>query len=102
MTAYITSVSGQSMYDLCLMAYKTLDQMAKFCTDNSVNDLNYVPVLPQTFVYDTNLTTDQKTNNYVYATAYIPPAGGVSPGYILVESGGHLLTEGGSKLLVEI
>lgn len=71
----ITSVSGQTMYDLCLMTYGSFDLLIKFCSDNGVNDVNYVPFTPKNFVYDTGLTTDQKTNNYVYATANIQDSG---------------------------
>lgn len=77
----ITSVYGQNMYDLCLMAYRTQDRLVKFCRDNGVNDLNYVPDTPRVFQYDSNLVTDQKTTNYVYATAIgngVESVGGLS------------------------
>jgi len=70
----IVSQNGQTMYDLCLMAYRTLDLMIKFCVDNDISDVNYVPFAPQVFLYDTALTIDQKTSNYVYAT-WVPDAG---------------------------
>lgn len=67
----VTSVNQQTMYDLCLMTYGTLDLIVKFCNDNGVGDINYVPPAPQVFVYDTDLVTDQKTNNYLYATSIV-------------------------------
>lgn len=69
MIATIESTNQQTIYDLCLMAYGTFDLIVKFCQDNSVDDINYIPPIPQTFQYDTSLITDQKTNNYSYATA---------------------------------
>lgn len=91
----ITSESQQSMYDLCLMAYGTLDLMVKFCTDNGINDLNYIPALPQMFEYDPTLVTDQSVSNYVYTTAI---ANGLLAGqkYYVNQSGNKYISQNGS------
>lgn len=76
MIATIESTNQQTMYDLCLMTYGTLDLLVKFCQDNGIYDINYVPPAPQTFQYDTSLITDQKTSNYSYSSTTL--ANGVS------------------------
>ena len=73
----ITSVANQTMTDLCLQAYGTSDLLVKFCTDNNISSVNYVPGVPQQFVYDDTLVTVQKVNNFVFATA--PPPGPPQP-----------------------
>jgi hypothetical protein len=95
----IVSHDGQSMYDLCLMAYRTLDKIVKFCTDNGVSDINYVPPLPQSFVYDTNLTTDQKTGNFVYATVVVGATTGGD--LLLADDGSPILGDDGTNILID-
>ena len=83
------------MIDLCLQAYGTTDLLVKFCIDNNVSDLNYKPPIPQLFLYDETLVTDEKINNYVFVTGetlsivdgdyYAPEVGG---GYYETEDGG--------------
>ncbi len=62
------STNKQSMIDMCLQSYGTLDLLVKFCNDNSIDSVNYIPPKPQAFVFDERLITDQKTLNYKYAT----------------------------------
>jgi hypothetical protein len=85
--SFITSQSGQSVSDLCLMSYGTLDLLVKFCADNEVDDVNYVPPLPTLFTYDSTLVNDQLTNNYIYATATDPAL--LPTDYFYVSQGGN-------------
>ena len=89
------SVNNQTMIDLCLQAYGTTDLLVKFCNDNNIHSLNYIPPVPQLFVYDESLVTDQKVNSYVFVTAntvmssgdhYFSPETG--SGYFGSEDGG--------------
>lgn len=89
----IQSINQQTMYDLCLMTYGTLDRLIKFITDNNILDVNYIPLLPQVFVYDPSLITDGKTNNYSYVTSF-------TQNYLLSETGGTLLSESGDTPLI--
>jgi len=50
---------GQSMYDLCLMAYGTLDLFVKFCADNNITDVNYLAKSGDVFIYDQSLVVDE-------------------------------------------
>jgi hypothetical protein len=65
------AVPGQSLYDICLNTYGTLDYIVKLILDNNISGLSYVPVSGQQFVYDTSLVYDQQITqlNYVYATS---------------------------------
>jgi hypothetical protein len=77
----LKSIFGQSLMDLCSMAYGTgVDNLVKFANDNAIPDLNYKPQTPQNFTYDSNLTTDTRIINYVFVTAsndmfYVPESG---------------------------
>lgn len=66
----IKSLSGQTMYDLCLMSYGTLDLLLKLCTDNNVDNVNYIPGTGQTFIYDSELVVNQQISGIVMATEY--------------------------------
>lgn len=49
-----TSTTGQSLYDICLMVYGTLDNFIKFCNDNNQTDMNAIPDAGTVFYYDPN------------------------------------------------
>lgn len=67
MTAFVTHQVGQSIYDLCLQVYGTLDRLIKFCTDNNVTDLDNIPQ-QKPYQYDTTLVKYEGNKN-VYSTA---------------------------------
>lgn len=87
------------MYDLCLMAYGTLDLVVKFCTDNGIDDINYVPVLPQMFNYDPTLTNDQIVNNYVYTTAIGTPIAPPATNYYVDQSGNYYVDQNSNNYI---
>lgn len=49
---------GQSLFDVCLNTYGSLDFMYKLITDNGVNNILYQPVTGQVFTYDPALTVN--------------------------------------------
>ena len=65
----IVSQSGQSMYDICLQGYQTLDNLVKLCTDNGILNLNYAPENPEQFTIDDTLISGV-VNRKVYTTNY--------------------------------
>lgn len=67
----IKSLSGQSMYDLCLMAYGTLGLLVKFCNDNGIENVNTIPGTGVTLIYDDALVVNQQITGIVLATANI-------------------------------
>lgn len=92
----VQSINGQSLIDLNLQAYGTLDNIVTFCNDNGIGSINFIPAKPRVFNYNPGLVADGKTNNYVYVTA-IP-----SRFYITEDGGEYYETEdGGSGYVVE-
>ena len=75
---------GQSLEDVCMMTYMTLDLMYKLLQDNSIQSIELLSVRGINFIYDTTLVADnllQKKNRSInrhYCTGnYFP---GISSG----------------------
>lgn len=68
------SDSGQSMLDVCLSVYGTLDYLYKLIADNNISGVDYEPTTGQLFVYDDSLTVNsnafQKRSVVKYSTLY--------------------------------
>ncbi len=56
------AVSGQSIYDVCLQTYGSLDYLYKLMQDNGVQGLDDEIKSRQQFVWDDNLVLDQQQN----------------------------------------
>lgn len=71
-----TAVEGQSIYDVCLNTYGSLDFVLKMLQDSGVSDINQSPYSGQIFSFDPEMVVDQGINrqltvtNTRYATAY--------------------------------
>jgi hypothetical protein len=65
-----TANQGQSLPDICLNTYGSLDYLVQLMTDNGLNDFNYMPAPGQVLQWNPALTTDQRIAqlNYIYAT----------------------------------
>src|SRR3954447_26298775 len=70
------AVEGQSLYDVCLNTYGSLDFLLKMLVDSGVSDINQSPFSGQIFSFDPQLVVDQGINRQLivtdtrYATAY--------------------------------
>lgn len=68
------SANGQSLLDVCLSVYGTLDYLYKLIVDNNINGVDYEPTTGQVFVYDDSLTVNsnafQKRSVAKYSTLY--------------------------------
>lgn len=53
-----TAVSGQSVYDICLNCYGTLDLLYKLLKDSGIDSVNIIPYSGQKFTYDDSLVID--------------------------------------------
>jgi hypothetical protein len=68
------AIKGQTLTDICLNTYGTLDYYYKLLTDNNVPNANYIPTSNELFVYDETLVFDNAINrtttinNIKYAT----------------------------------
>ncbi len=54
-----TAVQGQSIFDVCLNTYGSLDFLYKLVQDNTFGSINNTPYSGQNFNYDTNYIVDQ-------------------------------------------
>lgn len=68
------SANGQSLLDVCLSVYGTLDYLYKLIVDNNIIGVDYEPTTGQVFVYDDSLTVNsnafQKRSVAKYSTLY--------------------------------
>jgi len=67
---------NQSIYDVCLQLYGTLDFLTELLRKNNFNELNNVDATGLTFIFDTNKVKNKKINdhnlmnNIYYATLF--------------------------------
>ena len=93
-----TSIAGQSIYDVCLNTYGTLDYLFKIMQDNNFLNLNTPVFSGQTFTWDDSLIVNQAINaNYTasgkkYSTDI---SGNGSVFYVATGGGGTGLGGGG-------
>ena len=62
----IKALYGQSIYDLCLQAYGTLDFIFKFIQENQISNINDTNLSGNTFIFDSTIT--EENTNADYAT----------------------------------
>lgn len=65
------AVNGQSLYDVCLCVYGSLNYMLKLIKDNNIANIDHKPVSGDVFVYDEtiNANTSNRSSLSQYATA---------------------------------
>lgn len=96
MIATVPRRNGQSIYDLCLQVYGTLDLLVKFCNDNGVTNTALIP--PQVdYVYDTTLVKIEGNKN-IYVTGSTPID--LSGSYLTEDSSQYYITEDGTQTYV--
>lgn len=66
------AVDGQSLLDVCLNVYATLDYLVKLMIDNHVDNVNADVVSGQLFLYDDTISADQSivSQNQQFRTYY--------------------------------
>ena len=71
LTTY-TALEGQSIYDVCLQTYGTLDLLYKLIQDNDIDNVNRVELKGIVFTFDTSLIYDKGLyiNNQSTSTIY--------------------------------
>ena len=87
-----TAVTGQSMYDICLITYGTLDYLVKLANDNGITDLNNSSLTGIAFSYDNALIVNEIIHQQInqqygtsqgitYGTGFISESGRYHDGY---------------------
>lgn len=72
------SIQGQSIYDVCLNTYGSLDYLTKLLSDNGIDSVDTYPTVNQEFIWDNTFVADALRNqvnnngNITYATAIHP------------------------------
>lgn len=56
------AISGQSIYDVCLQTYGSLDYLYKLLQDNNIAGVDQPVLSRQQFVWDDSLVLDQQVN----------------------------------------
>lgn len=90
-----TAIAGQSLLDVCLNTYGSLDYFTKLLLDSGVENSDQVPYTGQKFVYDETLVIDSSINktttlnNIKYATAY---ADNGNSYFITIGGAGNIIT----------
>lgn len=70
------AISGQTLADVCLNTYGSLDYFYKLIQDNGIANADAIPYTGQSFVWDETLVVDALINvtttnqNIIYATGY--------------------------------
>lgn len=49
---------GQSIIDICMSTYGSLDCLSKLISDNNIDDINVSPVSQQVFIWDDSINED--------------------------------------------
>jgi hypothetical protein len=60
-----TAISGQSIWDVCLNTYASLDLVSKLMKDNNFDNLNAKPLSGQSFLFDDTLIPDQNVTSSI-------------------------------------
>ncbi len=72
--------SGQSVYDVCMIVYGSLDYLVKLCSDSGLTDADLNDLSGVTFIYDTALVANQAVQSFLSAdnrgTNYFTPDSG--------------------------
>lgn len=80
------AIEGQSLLDVCLQTYGTLDLLIKLMQDSGIDNVNVKPKSQQVFIYDDTLVFNQGvTNQYLLSNIiYATDAGENGSAYYII------------------
>lgn len=87
------AITGQSIFDVCLQTYGSLDYLYKLMQDNGINGVNEDVLSRQPFVWDDSLVVDQQINAAFLATSrrYATAVSALGAVYYVVNQGGSIV-----------
>jgi hypothetical protein len=95
------AIEGQSITDVVLNTYGTVNQLGRLIVDNGIADINGVTTTGQQFVFDSQYIEDQNLYDYIiqYDAKFRT---GIGLGrFLITEDGQFILTEDGRYIIVD-
>lgn len=100
-----SGLMGQSLYDVCLFTYGSLDNLLKLCQDNGIGTVNDSVLSNQQLVYDDTLVVNPQVNQnfLVNGNPYCTHGPKVfqTGSFLITEDGFFIISETGQKLKSE-
>lgn len=92
------AISGQSIYDIVIQTYGSIDYLAKLMQDNNVLGVNDTILSGQSFLWDDTLVQDQNINvAYTYSgIIYATDSANYGNVFYVTTVGGNVVTNPGS------
>lgn len=92
-------IEGQSVYDLVLNTYGTLNLLGKLIVDNDIDDINALTVTGQVVWYDDLLIADYNLFNSIQQNN-TKLRTGVERDFLITDSGIDIETDAGQNFIV--
>lgn len=99
--ATLIAKQGQSIYDVCLQAYASLNQLYKLIQDNGIPNINTGELQGTVFTYDPSLIANNSLSNRNRDENINYVTDELSPQALLDDDGNWLETDGGEGILID-
>lgn len=95
-----SALDGQSIFDVCLQVYGSLDFLFKLIQDSGIDSVNSVISSQQQFIYDDTLVFNQGVSNQFLLSGifYATDSGNNGEVYYIIKQPPPLLIKGPTKL----
>lgn len=94
------AIEGQSVIDLCLNTYCSINELPRFLKENNIDNINGVSKTLDSFVYDSTYIADQLISNQIEQNGFLFRTGIDATKYLLVENTDILRPENDQNFLV--
>jgi len=95
------AIAGQSLLDVCLNTYGSLDFLYKLLQDNGISSLNSEVASGQAFVWDDSLVVNQAINQSFSASGvkYSTDVSALGSVFYTITNGGNVVQPGGGPVV---
>ena len=98
----IKTLQGQSIYDICLQSYGSLDLMNKLLKDNNIYNLDSTDISMRNINFDETKVIDKYILDYIYKNKINYSTGiNLNMKVLVTESGIIINTESGQTIIIE-
>ena len=95
------SRTNQTIYDVCMQTYGSLDMLYKLIIDSNFSNLRTLPAPGQGFIFNANLIHDEIFYNYLVKQALVINTFTQAPSsFLLQDDGFYLLQDDGFKIII--